>query len=260
MVTVRKQTSHSPKPVHHRDRCSSISQELSRTRLIPRLPILASKDQLLVMQCTRATIKAFWDSMQEEAPLPERQRNSALPPFVRQLSDEHLEMPSETLPFGHCKFVMRRTYIEEELVETPAIREGGGNNDAPRVTMPNFCENSMQIKKSKVYAYHIAAAHRAHFNLKPDLNLPLLQSVAQNKLGSNAYTIMHLCGNKWCVESDHLSVGTKIHNEQQTACHRGLQSATPHDGPATSQGYCRHTIRCWTVLYKGRFKETHHWV
>ncbi|PWY97040.1 hypothetical protein BCV70DRAFT_208895 [Testicularia cyperi] len=37
------------------------------------------------------------------------------------------------------------------------------------------------------------------------------------------FTIMYLCGNRWCMNVDHYYIGSKQYNNKQTACHQGLQ-------------------------------------
>lgn len=37
--------------------------------------------------------------------------------------------------------------------------------------------------------------------------------------------MLHLCGNKWCTWPGHFFVGTKVSNDEQTACHKGLHNA-----------------------------------
>ncbi|KAH7062723.1 hypothetical protein BKA63DRAFT_190243 [Paraphoma chrysanthemicola] len=45
-------------------------------------------------------------------------------------------------------------------------------------------------------------------------------------------------------------------------CHRGLQSATSlAEVGQVQDGYCRHTVKCWPVVYKGDYNESvaHEW-
>lgn len=150
--------------------------------------------------------------------------------------------------------------------ETPALREGGENNDSPRVTGMEGLNVSGDSKKTKLYAYHIAAARRAYTSPESGLTERLLRSVAKDKTSRSStaepLTVMHLCGNKWCVEGSHLVVGRKSYNDQQTACHRGLQSATSSaEIDQIQASYCRHTVTCWTVVYRGDYNEAgaHEW-
>lgn len=146
------------------------------------------------------------------------------------------------------------------------LREGGENNDAPRVTGLEGLNVARSSTKTKVYAYHIAAAHRAYTQPESGLTEDLLRSVAKDKTHqpstTEPLTVMHLCGNKWCVEGSHLVVGRKKYNDQQTACHRGLQSALSSDEVAQIQAaYCRHSVKCWTVVYGGDYSSVggHEW-
>lgn len=155
------------------------------------------------------------------------------------------------------------------MSELPARREGGDNNDAPRVTGLEGLDvaSGKESAKTKVYAYHVAAAHRAYTQPESGLTEDLLRSVARDKslapfTTMEPLTIMHLCGNKWCVEGSHLVVGRKRYNDQQTACHRGLQSASSLSEVAQIQAaYCHHTVKCWTVVYRGDYNESdrHEW-
>ncbi|KAH7070817.1 hypothetical protein FB567DRAFT_422162, partial [Paraphoma chrysanthemicola] len=148
-------------------------------------------------------------------------------PQVRSLTHGDLLFPGQDLPFGHCAVLVRRERKGGAVVETPALREGGENNDSPRITGLEGLTAGNANGKSKIYAYHIAAAQRAYTHPEPGLTEALLRSVAKNKTNSSTttLTVMHLCGNKWCVEGSHLAVGSKKYNDQQTFCHRGLQSA-----------------------------------
>lgn len=152
------------------------------------------------------------------------------------------------------------------MSEAPALREGGDNNDSPRVTGMEGLRVSGDSKKTKIYVYHIAAAQRAYTSPESGLTVDLLRSVAKDKScrpsTTEPLTIMHLCGNKWCVEGAHLVVGRKSYNDQQTACHRGLQSSKSSVEIAQIQAsYCRHSVKCWTVVYRGDYNEAgaHQW-
>ena len=73
-------------------------------------------------------------------------------------------------------------------------------------------------------------------------------------------TILHLCGHKWCMNPEHLAVGTKRLNDEQTHCHRGLQSAGTGEELALVGGvYCKHSVRCWSIVYGGAFRDFHPW-
>jgi hypothetical protein len=234
----------------------------------PAPSVLPPDNQLLVMTASRAAVATYWASIQPGAPVG-NVSNASLPPVVRQLGDGDLAFPGQQLPFGHCSILMRRTRRRGAVSESPALRDGGDNNDSPRVTGVEGLDvhGSITSAKTKVYAYHIAAAHRAYTSPESGLTEALLRSVARDKssLPSNTakpLTVMHLCGNKWCVEGGHLVVGRKSYNDQQTACHRGLQSATTSaEVDQIWASYCRHTVKCWTVVYRGDYSEagSHEW-
>lgn len=88
-----------------------------------------------------------------------------------------------------------------------------------------------------------------------------MATISQDKkTGPATLTILHLCGHKWCMNGDHLAIGTKVLNDQQTACHRGLQSAsTAAQYGAIQENYCQHPQKCWTICYQGAFAGHHAW-
>lgn len=236
----------------------------SRRPLPPATSVLQTGQQLLVMTAPRIAITAYWHSIQPGAPTG-IVTNASLPPIVRKLNDRDLAFLGQHLPLGHCLVLKRRTRKQGVVSESPALREGGENNDSPRVTgLEGLCVSG-NSRKTKVYAYHIAAAQRAYTSPESGLTEDLLRSVAKDKTAdpsTEPLTVMHLCGNKWCVEGAHLVVGRKRYNDEQTACHRGLQSAISSDEIAQIQAsYCRHTIKCWTVVYRGDYNEggSHQW-
>ena len=113
----------------------------------------------------------------------------------------------------------------------------------------------------KVYIYHIIAANRARTAPSPQLNLALLETVSQSKpQGQTPMTILHLCGHKWCMYAFHYAIGTKRLNDEQTSCHRGLQSAQTRESyDLVERAYCQHTPRCWTVVYKAPYQDEICW-
>jgi hypothetical protein len=230
----------------------------------PAAKTLPLDNQLLVMTAPQQDVEAFWQAIQPGVPTG-ISSNASLPPIVRQLNDGDLAYPGQPLPFGHCSVLMRRTRRQGVVAEMPALREGGDNNDSPRVTGLEGLNVSGESKKTKLYAYHIAAARQAYTNPHSGLTEDLLRSVARDKSARSSsapLTVMHLCGNKWCMEGKHMVVGRKRYNDQQTACHRGLQSATcSEDADQIRAVYCRHTIKCWTVVYQGDYNEAgaHDW-
>jgi hypothetical protein len=138
------------------------------------------------------------------------------------------------------------------------------NNDSLRATGLAGL-NGKNNEKTKLHAYHIATTHRAYTCPETGHSADLLHSVSQTKKSSSnteTLTIMHLCGKKWCVNGAHLFVGRKKYNDQQTACHHGLQSQTSQDDIAKIQElYCKHSTKCWTIVYKVEYSEVeaHEW-
>ena len=237
----------------------------SRRPTPPAISVLPIDKHLLVMRVPRTAVLKYWQSIQPGAPagIP---TNASLPPVVRKMNDGDLTFFGQQLPFGHCSVLMRRARKKGIVTESPALREGGDNDDAPRVTGLDGLSTSGDSRKIKIYAYHIAAAQKAYTSPESGLSEDLLRSVAKDKtkLASTTkpLTVMHLCGNKWCVEGAHLVIGSKRYNEQQTACHRGLQSSSSSDQVAQIQAsYCQHTVKCWTVVYKGDYNgaRAHMW-
>jgi hypothetical protein len=92
------------------------------------------------------------------------------------------------------------------------------------------------------------------------LTLDLLRSVSSDKREVDSKTILHLCGHLFCVEEDHLAVGTKVYNDEQAACHRLLQSAKNlYEYQMIQQYGCKHTPKCWTIIYGGVFADNVQW-
>ena len=86
-----------------------------------------------------------------------------------------------------------------------------------------------------------------------------LESVTQTKTKTDAVamTIMHLCGNKWCMNPGHFFVGTKVFNDDQCFCHRGLHNATSlAEYSAIQLCYCKHAPKCWALPYGGEYNLT----
>jgi hypothetical protein len=173
---------------------------------------------------------------------------------VRPLSDEYLLFPDQQLPGGHCWALYTRTRIDGEVREALKLREGGGNNDAPKT------QTLHGLVGRKVYNYHIVAAVEAFDNPSQHLNLDLLRAVSKDKRDEGALTIMHLCGHKWCHNPKHLAVGTKEYNDEQTGCHRGIQSKSSRaDMDLVREVYCSHSVKCWSILYKEEFSDIVSW-
>jgi len=86
--------------------------------------------------------------------------------------------------------------------------------------------NLLEGIPSKVYIYHILTAHKAASQPTMTLTSSRLNEVSQEKRDAKPLTILHKCGHKWCMNEDHYDIGPKCYNEEQTSCHRGLQSST----------------------------------
>ena len=116
------------------------------------------------------------------------------------------------------------------------------------------------IGKQKYPIYHLVAYAKAVDNPTTVLTLDLLRSVSSDKREVDSKTILHLCGHLFCVEEDHLAVGTKVYNDEQAACHRLLQSAKNlYEYQMIQQYGCKHTPKCWTIIYGGVFADNVQW-
>jgi len=187
------------------------------------------------------------------APASSKRKNQYLLPQVRPLVDSDLKFP-QGLDLGHCRALWaRKVGVGGVVEEFLKLKEGGANNDSPRVVFPG-------LDGKKVYLYHLVAVDRARALPSPRLSLDLLKQVSQDKSELCAKTILHLCGHKWCLAPDHFAVGSKVLNDEQTACHRFLQSAESLDEYNLIQQFCcRHTPKCWTNIYGGVFKDRVWW-
>jgi hypothetical protein len=174
--------------------------------------------------------------------------NQSLPPIVRPLTDDNLLFPQQ-LPHGHCWALWTRTMAGGVQEERLKLREGGLNNDAPRTS-------NLDGVDGKTYIYHVLAVAHATTNPSTHLNMELLSRVSQGKQEDGALTILHLCGHKWCMNPQHLAVGTKRYNDEQVHCHRGLQSAVSAEDIASVRAYyCRHSVKCWSIVYSHPFQD-----
>lgn len=168
---------------------------------------------------------------------------------ICQLTDADLLFPGQTaaVKYGHCKYwVVREEKQPGSFTETPKLVEGGTNNDAPRVQPRGMTK--------KVYIYHLLAYDAA---LRGDKHLTeaKLNAVSRSKKEDQALTIVHLCGHKWCLNTDHYRVRAKKYNDEQEYCHFGLQKAAdPQKLDMIRYWYCGHRpIACWTINYREPF-------
>jgi hypothetical protein len=225
-----------------------------RAKPVNDLPAPAPEEKRLLIFGTNAgSWKQWWSDLQR-GPDGGRPTNQNLCPIVRPLSDKDLLFQHQELPGGHCWALYTRTRVNGWVRVALKLREGGFNNDAPRTqTLPG-------LPGRKIYNYHIIAAVEAHDNPSPHLNLDLLHAVSKDKRDDGALTVMHLCGHKWCHNPAHLAVGTKEYNDEQTGCHRGIQSkGSRTDVDLVRDIYCNHSVKCWSILYKGEFADAVSW-
>lgn len=206
--------------------------------------------KLLIMTIPSQKILSFYALVTGKLPEP-KSSNQSLSPRIRALTDAHLAYP-QVLKHGHCMALFTRTKVKEQVREEIKLKEGGSNNDSPRITLNDV--------PGKVYIYHILAAYKAYTTPTPTLNLDRLALVTQDKKLDNALTILHLCGHKWCMNPSHYDIGSKKLNDQQTYCHRFLQSATSTSEYEATQELCRHKKKCWSIAYRSMYADTHHWV
>jgi len=143
---------------------------------------------------------------------------------------------------------------EERLAK---LREAGAkqNSDHPRIS-----GGQLRLPRNeKLYGYHIVAADAAVTAPTPTLTPDRLKMVSRKKDEDGALTIMHQCGHRWCFNGRHLSIGTKVYNDEQAACHRMLMSARSLEEYRGAQAVCRHATKCWTLLYGGHYADDVRW-
>jgi homing endonuclease-like protein len=218
-------------------------------------PVPTVPKPLLALSIPLATVREFLSKMTSDvsAAASAKQKNQNLTPVLRSLADTDLKFP-QGLDHGHCRALwVRKAGIGGKVVESLKLKEGGGNNDSPRVVCPG-------LDGKKIYLYHLVVVDEASRSPSPRLSLDLLAGVSQQKAELCAKTILHLCGHKWCTEPSHFAVGSKMLNDEQTSCHRILQSAETQEEYETIQRVaCRHMPKCWTVLYSGEFADQVGW-
>lgn len=155
----------------------------------------------------------------------------------------------------------------------------------PRLGLFLMVSHSAFINQKKIYMYHVLALAALLPPVAPSqptistffrpavessavrvLSLPEtvlyttsdLESCSQSKTarsGSAPKTIMHLCGNKFCMNPKHFFVGPKIYNDEQAFCHKGLHNACSLvEYLAIQTCYCKHVPVCWAMPYRGQKK------
>ena len=84
-----------------------------------------------------------------------------------------------------------------------------------------------------------------------------LSQVSATKTKLGAKTVLHLCGNKWCCSSGHYFVGSKVFNDEQTSCHKGLHNAVSLEEYLQIQAcYCKHEPKCWAMPCRDKLDLT----
>lgn len=120
---------------------------------------------------------------------------------------------------------------------------------------------------NKYYAYHLMAFAVAYINeITPGhfagLDAPTpcladLQTITKGKR-NDSNVLRHVCGNKFCINPFHGSVGTKAENDLEEHCHHFLRMMpTMHQYTAFRENVCElfHARRdvgepaCWTNNY-----------
>lgn len=225
---------------------------------VPRTtPTLEISDAIEALSLPPSVVKDAVECLETEAREPPWQSgNNQAWPKCRPMTTGQLVVPNwfdfagVTKDAGHCKYLVTRTRVNgQQWVETPKLHEGGTDLH-PRVT----------INRRKYYVYHLLAVYQAHMKPGKFLNPGLLARVSQRKAGAEAYTILHDCGHKWCVNRSHLSIGPKTFNDEQVSCHRGLLGAldrTEYQG--VQKYYCKHDPKCWTIRYTGEYSDAPRW-
>ena len=217
-------------------------------------PLLVQVLPLIIMSVSAADVATFIRSL-ETGTSNSRPKNQNLPLMRRSCTDEDLKFTQELPRSGHCQYLVGRKLVKGAVVESLKLSEGGSNNDSPRVSaFPGLPPDT------KVYVYHAIALHKAFTSPDENINLELLATVTRSKQEPNPRTILHLCGHKWCVNAEHLRVGSKTLNDEQSSCHRGLQaSSSAEDMAGVTRFFCRHEEKCWTIAYKGSFEDLSVW-
>lgn len=231
--------------------------------------ISANPDQLSCFSLdSRVLSKAVKDWLSGSA--PGTGKNSALPGRLDVVSEGHLKFSVPDLEtLGLCWSYSTRTQSPKSSAIEVEVKllEGGGNHDSPR----------WQHDKKKHYIYHIMALYAAQCSEaavmteaigakgSKTLSLPIdlkysvddLARVSASKSKKGVLTILHLCGNKWCCFPGHYFVGSKIYNDEQTACHKGLHNALSLEEYLQIQAcYCKHEPKCWALPYAGIYNLT----
>ena len=224
----------------------------------PDVPAVTSSS-LLVLRAKDEQIRAFMDFSLGRRAAPASTNQNLFHAF-KSLTDLDLKFkpPPQVMTAigGHCMYLVTRTAGKHGVVnEKVKLLEGGTNKDHPRT---NLLEG---LGDSKIYIYHILLRYRILTEPTRTATLERLRAVSQNKKDETPLTIVHQCGHKWCLNYKHIDIQTKIFNDQQTACHRGLQSANDFEQySAVRKNFCHHKQRCWTLVYsKEGFRDDHDW-
>lgn len=159
---------------------------------------------------------------------------------ITTLSNSDLSFQESPCNLTHCSYYEQTISVKGINSQIKKLVEGGANNDAPR----------FMLNKTKYYIYHILARVGAYRNETTFSSYDISQ-VTQEKRELNALTIMHLCGNKWCMNYRHYYIGSKQYNDQQSMCHFGLQNSTNQENyDSIQRHYCKHIPKCNANVYK----------
>lgn len=82
-------------------------------------------------------------------------------------------------------------------------------------------------------------------------------SASKSKSVNPTSSLLHLCGNKWCMNPGHFFIGSKLFNDEQASCHKGLHNAASLDDyTGIREHYCKHEPKCWAMVYSGELDLT----
>lgn len=210
--------------------------------------------QLLVMSIGLADIREFVGRSFGTRPPPAAE-NQNLFHRIESCSDRDLKfsghLTSASALHGHCCYLRTQKKGQNPVIK---LLELGANNDSPRTGLLGGAVGT------KIYIYHILARHKAELAPRGGLTMDRLRLVSQDKRDKSPWTIVHLCGHKWCMNENHLDIKSKRYNDEQYSCHRGLQGAqSQYEYLGVQRDYCKHAEKCWTINYDGVFKDEFQW-
>lgn len=223
------------------------------------IPMVVQRLLVLNPAITDAAVHHFYDTLTRRVTPPVSTSNQNQWPLIRSLTDADLkfDQPPLVSTFGHCMYLVTRTRLRGRIVEAVKLIEGGSNNDSPRTNLlPGLAGR-------KIFVYHVLLRYQAMTRPSVTVTRARLAGVSTAKTDNLPFTIVHLCGHKWCMNKDHLDIAPKSFNDEQVHCHRFLQSATNLSTMENfSRACCRHKLAgrgCWTINYRGEFADNHQW-